>query len=170
MVLADLTEIVKNNYNTKTKTAAFYKPTLSCAKQNTIAAAKPTACPTCTVCSMEGKIRGPKERRGDEKEKNALYGRKGAEYRTGGGAKTNKMEMVVYGFWRRSETVCRNAVRACVELRQCLSLHTYENLYSPKIHGRYRQDTDMYERQKKRTIIRNIHYNMAVARFLTITS
>jgi len=63
MVLADLTEIVKNNYNTKTKTAAFYKPTLSCAKQNTVAAAKPTACPTCTVCSMEEKIRGPKERK-----------------------------------------------------------------------------------------------------------
>ena len=44
----------------------------------------------------------------------------------------------------------------------------YENLYSPNIHGRYRQDTDMYKRQK-RTIIRNIHYNMAVARFLTTT-
>jgi len=28
--------------------------------------------------------------------------------------------------------------------------------------------TDMYKRQK-RTIIRNIHYNMAVARFLTTT-
>jgi len=24
-----------------------------------------------------------------------------------------------------------------------------ENLYSPKIHGRYRQDTDMYKRQKQ---------------------
>jgi len=24
-----------------------------------------------------------------------------------------------------------------------------ENLYSPKIHGRYRQDTDMYKRRKK---------------------
>jgi len=24
-----------------------------------------------------------------------------------------------------------------------------ENLYSPKIHGRYRQDTDMYKRQKE---------------------
>ena len=35
MVLADLTEIVKNNYNTKSKSAAFYQPTLSCAKQNT---------------------------------------------------------------------------------------------------------------------------------------
>ena len=25
----------------------------------------------------------------------------------------------------------------------------FENLYSPKIHGRYRQDTDMYKRQKQ---------------------
>ena len=36
-----------------------------------------------------------------------------------------------------------------------------ENLYSPKIHGRYRQDTDT--KDEKRTIIRNVHYNMVFA-------
>jgi len=49
-----------------------------------------------------------------------------------------------------------------------LNAREMKTFYSPKIHGRYRQDTDMYKRQK-RTIIRNIHYNMAVARCLTTT-
>ena len=76
MVLADLTEIVKNNYNTKTKTAAFYKPTLSCAKQNTIAAAKPTACPIAPSVPWKEKLGDRKKGEGTKKKRKLCMGEK----------------------------------------------------------------------------------------------
>jgi len=43
-----------------------------------------------------------------------------------------------------------------------------EEPYSPKIHGRYRQDTSYrYVQKTKRTIICNINYNCSGYRFLT---
>jgi len=44
--------------------------------------------------------------------------------------------------------------------------YVYENLYSPKVHDRYRQETDMYKRHEE-DLTHSTHYNMAVARFLT---
>jgi len=57
------------------------------------------------------------------------------------------MFLNVYSIYSGHADCFMLAVR--VILSELLSIKRIENLYSPKIHGRYRQDTDMYKRQKK---------------------
>jgi len=47
--------------------------------------------------------------------------------------------------WYKSHSIMISGMQ-CMAVQQS---DTIENLYSPKIHGRYRQDTDMYKRQKQ---------------------
>ena len=50
---------------------------------------------------------------------------------------------------RRSLTDLQTRNTFCDVPSAMTARNIYENLYSPKIHGRYRQDTDMYKRQKQ---------------------
>ena len=47
-------------------------------------------------------------------------------------------------------TFSKNGISGTLNNRDASGSSTFfENLYSPKTHGRYRQDTDMYKRPKK---------------------
>ena len=50
---------------------------------------------------------------------------------------------------RRISTPSKSSTDQSRRRRVLAAPSHFENLYSPKIHGRYRRDTDMYKRQKK---------------------